>query len=152
VTAGISSIVMPSAVEAAAALPRVEESEVCTVAAVVVAGTAMVAVMSTLPAVTAMVTSDLSTPAAVAMPCRKLEVSEWSPTLPLAVSLSTIVSVEGGSGDGGDGGGGGGGGEGGGDGGGGDDGQATATPPEFQVLSPPTYSHEPASSGHSDAS
>ena len=76
VTAGFSSIVMPSAVEAAAAVPRVEASEVSTAAAVVEAGTAMVAVMSTLPAVTAMVTSDVSTPAAVATPCRKLEVSE----------------------------------------------------------------------------
>ena len=76
VTAGFSSIVMPSAVEAVAAVPRVESSEACIAAAVVEAGTAMVAVMSTLPAVTAMVTSDLSTPAAVATPRRKLEVSE----------------------------------------------------------------------------
>ena len=75
-TAGFSSIVMPSAVEAAAAVPRVEASEVSTAAGVVEAGTAMVAVMSTLPAVTAMVTSDVSTPAAVATPYRKLEVSE----------------------------------------------------------------------------
>eukprot|EP00964_Phaeocystis_antarctica_P030697 scaffold17359_cov57-Phaeocystis_antarctica.AAC.4 len=67
---------MPSAAEAAAAVPRVELSEVCTAAAVVEAGTAMVAVMSTLPAVTTMVTSDSSTPAAAAMRCRKLEVSE----------------------------------------------------------------------------
>eukprot|EP00964_Phaeocystis_antarctica_P072483 scaffold44336_cov24-Phaeocystis_antarctica.AAC.1 len=72
----------------------------------------MVAVMSTLPAVTAMVTSDLSTPAAVATPCCKLEVSEWSLTLPLAVSVSMIVSVEGGGGEVGGGDGDGGGGEG----------------------------------------
>ena len=71
VTAGFSSIVMPGAVEAAAAVPRVEASEVCTAAAVVEAGTVMVTMMSTLPAVTAMVTSDLSTPAVVATPCRK---------------------------------------------------------------------------------
>ena len=75
-TADFASIVMPSAVEAAAAVPRVELSEVCTAAAVVEAGTAMVAVMSTLPAVTTMVTSDSSTPAAVAIPCRKLEMFE----------------------------------------------------------------------------
>ena len=71
VTAGFSSIVMPGAVEAAAAVPRVEASEVCTAAAVVEAGTVMVTMMSTLPAVMAMVTSDLSTPAVVATPCRK---------------------------------------------------------------------------------
>eukprot|EP00964_Phaeocystis_antarctica_P031862 scaffold18018_cov42-Phaeocystis_antarctica.AAC.1 len=75
-TVGADSIVTPSAAEASAAVPRVEESEVCTAAAVVEAGTAMVAVMITLAAATAMVTSDSSTPAAVAMPCRKLEVSE----------------------------------------------------------------------------
>ena len=124
VTVGSSSIVMLRAMEAAAAVPRVEASEVCTAVVVVEAGTAMMAVMSTLPAVTATVTatatvtSDLSTPAAVATPCCKLEVSEWSLTLPLAISVRTIVSVEGG-GDGGDSGGSdggeGGGGKGGGD-------------------------------------
>ena len=51
-------------------------SEVSTVAAGVAAGTAMAAVMITLAAATSIVTSDLSTPAAVAMPCCKLEVSE----------------------------------------------------------------------------
>ena len=76
VTVGTPSTVKPSAAEAAAAVPRVEESEACTAAAVVEAGTAMVAVMITLAAATAMVTSDLSTAAAVAMPCRKLEVFE----------------------------------------------------------------------------
>ena len=73
---GSDSTVMPSAAEAAAAVPRVVVSEVCTAAAVEEAGTAMVAVMITLAAVTSMVTSDLSTPAAVATACRRLEVSE----------------------------------------------------------------------------
>ena len=59
VMVGISSTVMPSAVEAASAVPRLEESEVCTCSAVVEAGTAMVAVMITLAAVTWIVTSDL---------------------------------------------------------------------------------------------
>jgi hypothetical protein len=70
------STVIPSAAEAAAAVPRVEESEVCTVAAVMEAGTVMVAVMITLAAATLIVTNDLSTPAAVAIFCCKLEVSE----------------------------------------------------------------------------
>ena len=48
---GTVSTVMPSAVEAAAAVARVEVSEVCTAAGVVEAGTTMVAVMSTLAAV-----------------------------------------------------------------------------------------------------
>ena len=56
---GASSTVMPSAVEAASAVPRLEESEVCTWSAVMAAGTAMVAVMITLAAVTWIVTSDL---------------------------------------------------------------------------------------------
>ena len=73
---GSDSTVMPSAAEAAAAVPRVVVSEVCTTAAVEEAGTAMVAVMITLAAATSMVTSDLSTPAAVATACRRLEVSE----------------------------------------------------------------------------
>ena len=76
VTVGTASTVTPSAAEAAAAELRFDESDDCTAAAVVEAGNAMVAVMITLAAATAMVTSDLSTPAAVAMPCRKLEVSE----------------------------------------------------------------------------
>ena len=57
-------------------VPRLEESTACTAVAVLAAGTAMVAVISTLAAVTLMVTSDLSTPAAVAMLCCKPEVSE----------------------------------------------------------------------------
>ena len=72
---GTSSIVIPSAAEAAAAVPRVEESESCTTSAVVEAGTAIVAVMRTLAAVTRIVTSDLSTPAALATFCCKLETS-----------------------------------------------------------------------------
>ena len=73
---GTASTVMPSAVEAAAAVARVEVSEVCTAAGVVEAGTAMVAMMITEPAATLMVTSEASsTPAAVAILCRRLEVS-----------------------------------------------------------------------------
>ena len=72
---GISSTVTPSAVEAASAVPRLEESEVCSTSAVVEAGTAIVAVMRTLAAVTRIVTSDLSTPAALATFCCKLETS-----------------------------------------------------------------------------
>ena len=67
-------MVTPSTAEAEAAVPRRDESEVCTAAAVVEAGTAMVAVISTLPAatVTAMVTAEASTPAAEAIdPCRE---------------------------------------------------------------------------------
>ena len=64
---GSSSTVTPSAVEAASAVPRLEESEVCTWSAVLEAGTAMVAVMSTLAAATRIVTSDLSTPATMAI-------------------------------------------------------------------------------------
>ena len=66
VVVGTSSTVNPSAVEAALAVPRVEESEVCTSSAVMEAGTAMVAVTRTLAAATRIVTSDLSTPAASA--------------------------------------------------------------------------------------
>ena len=93
---------MTSAAEASAAVPRVEESEVCTASAVVEAGTAMVAVMRTLAAATRIVTSDLSTPAASATFCCKLDLSssEKSLTLPLAVNVSTTVPTEGG-GDGG---------------------------------------------------
>eukprot|EP00964_Phaeocystis_antarctica_P045652 scaffold26291_cov57-Phaeocystis_antarctica.AAC.4 len=75
-TLGADSIVTPSAAEAAAAVPRVEESEVCTAVAVVEAGTVMVAVMITLAAATLTMTWNLSTLAAVAMLCCKLEVSE----------------------------------------------------------------------------
>ena len=50
VIVGTTSTVTPSAAEVALAVPRVEESEVCTTSAVVEAGTAMVAVMRTLAA------------------------------------------------------------------------------------------------------
>ena len=75
ITAGTPSTVTPSAVEAAAAVPRVEESELCTASAVLEAGTVMVAVMSTLATATRIVTSDLSTPAASATFCCKLDLS-----------------------------------------------------------------------------
>ena len=75
VIVGISSTVMPSAVEASSAVPRLEESEVFTWSAVLEVGMAMVAVMRTLAAVTLIVTSDLSTPAAVATFCCKLDLS-----------------------------------------------------------------------------
>ena len=71
----MASTVMPSAALATAAVPRLEETVLCTAATVVVAGTAMVAVMITEAAVTLMVTSDASTPAAVAIFCRRPEVS-----------------------------------------------------------------------------
>ena len=74
---GTDSTVTPSAAEAAAAVPKLEESEfTIRVAAVLEAGTAMVAVMITLAAATRIVTSDLSTLAAVATACCRLEVSE----------------------------------------------------------------------------
>ena len=75
-TVGTDSTVTPSAVEAAAAVARLEESAFCSVVAFVEAGTEMVAVMITLAAATLIVTSDLSTPAAVATACCRLEVSE----------------------------------------------------------------------------
>ena len=67
---------MPSTAEAAAGVPRVRDSALTTVVAAVAAGTAMAAVRSTLAAATSMLTSARSTPAAVAIPCCKLEVSE----------------------------------------------------------------------------
>eukprot|EP00964_Phaeocystis_antarctica_P005489 scaffold3002_cov52-Phaeocystis_antarctica.AAC.2 len=114
---GTTSTVTSSAVEVAAVVPKVEESEACTTSAVVEAGTAMVAVMRTLAATTRIVTSDLSTPAATATFCCNLDLSlaEKSLTLPLAVSVSTTVPTEGG-------GAGGAGGSGGGDSGGGGNG------------------------------
>ena len=73
---GVPSTVMPSAVEAAAAVGSSEASADCTADAVVEAGTAMVAVMITEAAATLMVTSEASSrPAALAMFCRRLEVS-----------------------------------------------------------------------------
>ena len=65
----------PSASEAAAAVPTLERSAAATAAAVVEVGTAMVAVMRTLAAVTLIVTSDLSTPAASATRCCKLDLT-----------------------------------------------------------------------------
>ena len=74
-TVGASSTVMPSAAEASAAVPSVEESEACTASGAMEAGTAMVAIMRTLAAVTRIVTSDLSTPAALATFCCKRDLS-----------------------------------------------------------------------------
>ena len=71
----MDSTVMPSAVLAAAAVGRAEESASCTAATLVWAGTAIVAVMSTLAATTLMETSEESTPAAVPILCRRLDVS-----------------------------------------------------------------------------
>ena len=73
---GSDSTVMPSAVEAEAAVPRVEESEVCTAAGVVEAGTVIVAVMITLAAVTSMDTEAAVTLAASAIELWRAEVSE----------------------------------------------------------------------------
>ena len=98
VTEGVPSIAMPSALEAAAGVPRVEAREVCIAATVVDSGTAIVAVMITLPGAMAMVTSAASTPAAVATLRRTLEVSGKSSMLPLAVSVTTMLAVEGGRG------------------------------------------------------
>eukprot|EP00964_Phaeocystis_antarctica_P031366 scaffold17756_cov47-Phaeocystis_antarctica.AAC.1 len=67
---------MPSAAEAAAAVPRVEESVVCNAAGVVEAGTAIVAVMITLAADTRIDTEAASTPALAAIERRRAEVSE----------------------------------------------------------------------------
>ena len=64
---GVLSTMMPSAAEAARAVPRLEESAPCTTDAVVEAGTATVAVMSTLAAATRMETNHTSMPAASAM-------------------------------------------------------------------------------------
>ena len=75
VIVGTASTVTPSTAEAAPAVPRLEESEVCISSAVMEAGMAMVAVMRTLAAATLIVTSDLSTPAALATLCCKLEMS-----------------------------------------------------------------------------
>ena len=75
VMVGASSTVTPSVVEAATAVPRLEESEVRSTSAVVEAGTAMVALMRTLAAITRIVTSDLSMPAALATFCCKLDLS-----------------------------------------------------------------------------
>ena len=75
-TVGTDSTMKPNAIEAAAAVARLEESDVCTVLAAKEVGTAMVAVMITLAAVTLIATSELSMPLAAAMLCCKLEVFE----------------------------------------------------------------------------
>jgi len=72
---GSDSTVMPSTAEASAAVPNLEVSEVRIASTVREAGMAMVAVMSTLAAATRITTSDLSTPAAVATFCCKLDLS-----------------------------------------------------------------------------
>ena len=96
---GVSTIVMPSALEAAAGVPRVEAREVCIAATVVDSGTSIVAMMITLPGAMSMATSAVSTPAAVATLRCTLEVSGKSSMLPLAVSVTRILAVEGGEGD-----------------------------------------------------
>ena len=66
---------MPSALEAVSAVARLLESAACTVEAVVVAGTVMVAMMRTLAASTRRATNDASTPASWAILVCKIEVS-----------------------------------------------------------------------------
>eukprot|EP00964_Phaeocystis_antarctica_P113276 scaffold77327_cov81-Phaeocystis_antarctica.AAC.2 len=75
VTVGSDSTVMPSAAEAAAAVPSLEESLVCTLAAVE-AGTVIVAVMITLAAATVMTVDEGATPALAAIERRRAVVSE----------------------------------------------------------------------------
>ena len=75
VIVGIPSTEMPSALEAASAVRRVEESEAFTAAAVVEAGTAMVAVMITLAAAMVMVTGSLYPPAAAPIFCSKFDLA-----------------------------------------------------------------------------
>ena len=93
---GVDTTVTPSAAEAVAAVPRLEESVVCMAAGVVEAGTAMVAVMSTLAAATVTVTAEASTPATSAIELRRAVVSAYSLRLPLAI----IVRTTGGGGGG----------------------------------------------------
>ena len=92
---GSASTEISSAADAAAAVPRLEESLVCT-ASVDEAGTLIVAVMITLPAATLMDTDERSTPATVATERLSswILMAEQSPTLPLALRVSTTVSVE----------------------------------------------------------
>ena len=66
---------MPSALEAVSAVARLLERSACTADAVVEAGTAIMAVMSTLAAVTLMVTNDASTLASCAIVFCRVEVS-----------------------------------------------------------------------------
>ena len=68
--------VMPSAAEAATAVPRLTESEVCTASGVVDHGTVIVAVMITLAAATLTDTKKAGTPALAAIEFWRLEVSE----------------------------------------------------------------------------
>ena len=75
VMVGVVSTVIPSALEAASAVLRLLESAACTVEAVVVAGTVMVAMMRTLAASTRRATNDASTPASWAILICKFEVS-----------------------------------------------------------------------------
>ena len=63
---GADTTEMPSCVEARAAVPRDEESEACTSAAEAVAGTKIVALMSTEAEATVMATAEASTPARTA--------------------------------------------------------------------------------------
>ena len=75
VMVGVVSTVIPSALEAASAVLRLLESAACTLEAVVVAGTVMVAMMRTLAASTRRATNDASTPASRAILVCKFEVS-----------------------------------------------------------------------------
>ena len=73
---GSDSTVIPSAVDADAAVPRREVSVACNASAVVEAGTLIVAVMITLAAATMMDTDERSTPALTAIEVWRAEVSE----------------------------------------------------------------------------
>ena len=75
VMVGVVSTVIPSALEAASAVVRLLESAACTVEAVVVAGTVMVAMMRTLAASTRRATNDALTPASRAIMVCKFELS-----------------------------------------------------------------------------
>ena len=74
-TVGSDSTVMPSAAEAAAAVPRLEKSSPSTLAALE-AGTVIVAVMITLAASTLMTVDEGATPAVSAIERRRAVVSE----------------------------------------------------------------------------
>eukprot|EP00964_Phaeocystis_antarctica_P105667 scaffold70663_cov63-Phaeocystis_antarctica.AAC.2 len=102
---GTSSTTTSSAAEARATVPRLEESKFSTAVALLEAGTVIVAVMITLAAVMLMETNEASTPALVAILPSRSEMSKMlkSLMLPLACSVSTTISVEGGGGDGGSG-------------------------------------------------
>ena len=77
--------------EASSAVERLEESEFCTAAAVVEAGTVRVAVMRTLAAATLIATSDLSMPAAVAVP--RVEESEVCTAAAVVEAGTAMVAV-----------------------------------------------------------